>query len=86
MSSPNGFIKMTYTDKCIFHFTIQLVCQLVWMFHSRGENNKKNRVREIYLRITYNDKKSTFYELLEKMALSQSTNETYVSLHVRCSN
>ena len=66
MSSPNGFIKTTYTNKCIFHLTIQLVCQLVWMFHSRGENNKKNRVREICLPITYNDKKSTFYELLEK--------------------
>ena len=33
--------------------------------------------------ITWNsDKKSTFYELLENMALSQSINETYVSLNV----
>ena len=36
------------------------------MFHSRGKNNKINRIHERCLRIIYNDKKSTFYELLEK--------------------
>ena len=41
-------------------------CPLVWMFHSRGKNNKINRIHERCLRIIYNDKKSTFYELLEK--------------------
>ena len=41
-------------------------CPLVWMFHSRGENNKINRIHERCLRIIYNDKKSTLYELLEK--------------------
>ena len=41
-------------------------CSLVWMFHSRGKNNKINRIHERCLRIIYNDKKSTFYELLEK--------------------
>ena len=58
-------------------------CPLVWMFHSRGKNNKINRIHERCLRIIYNDKKSTFNELLE---LSQSIDETYVSLHVRCSD
>ena len=41
-------------------------CPLVWMFHSRGKNNKINRIHERCLRIIYNDKKSTFYEFLEK--------------------
>ena len=41
-------------------------CPLVWMFHSRGKNNKINRIHERCLQIIYNDKKSTFYELLEK--------------------
>ena len=36
------------------------------MFHSRGNNNKTNRVYERRLRIIYNDKKSTFYQLLEQ--------------------
>ena len=41
-------------------------CPLIWMFHSRGLNNKINRVHESALRITYKDKSSTFQELLEK--------------------
>ena len=41
-------------------------CPLVWMFHSRGINNKINRIHERCLRVIYNDKKSSFYELLEK--------------------
>ena len=41
-------------------------CPLVWMFHGRGKNNKVNRIHERGLPIIYNDKKSTFYELLEK--------------------
>ena len=41
-------------------------CPLMWMFHSRGRNNKINRIRERALRITYEDKSSTFQELLEK--------------------
>ena len=40
-------------------------CLLVWVFHSRGKN-KINLIHERCLRIIYNDKKSTFYELLEK--------------------
>ena len=36
------------------------------MLHNRGKNNKINRIHERCLRIIYNDKKSTFYELLEK--------------------
>ena len=41
-------------------------CPLIWMFHSRGLNNKINRIHEIALRITFNNKSSTFQELLHK--------------------
>ena len=36
------------------------------MFISRGKNNKINRIHNRCLRIIYNDKKSTYYEWLEK--------------------
>ena len=41
-------------------------CPLVWMLHSRSVNNKINQIRERILRITYNDKSSSFQKLLEK--------------------
>ena len=41
-------------------------CPLVWMFHSRSLNNKIYRIHERALRITYNDKSSSFQNLLEK--------------------
>ena len=41
-------------------------CHLVWMFHSRGINNKINRIHERPLRITYNNKSSSFHNLLDK--------------------
>ena len=48
-------------------FLFQLICYpLVWMFHSRGKNNKINWFHERNLRIICSDKKSTFTELLEK--------------------
>ena len=39
---------------------------LMWMLHSRGLNNKINRIQERALRITYNDKSSSYGELLTK--------------------
>ena len=48
---------------------------LIWMFHSRGLNNKINRIHERALRITYKDKSSTFQELSEK--------DNSVSIHHR---
>ena len=41
-------------------------CPLVWLFHSRSLNNKINWIHEISLRITYNDRSSSFQNLLEK--------------------
>ena len=40
-------------------------CPLIWMCHSRTVNSKINKLHEICLRIIYNDKKSSFKELLE---------------------
>ena len=41
-------------------------CPLVRMFHSRGKNNKINRIHERCFQMIYDDKKSTFYKMLEK--------------------
>ena len=41
-------------------------CSVIWMCHSRALNNKINRLHERCLRMIYNDKTSTFKELLEK--------------------
>ena len=48
-------------------------CPLIWMFHSRCLNNKMNSIHERALRITYQDRISTFQELLN----------TSVSIHHR---
>ena len=57
-------------------FTSQFsYCSLVWMCHSRTNNNKINRLHERCLRIVYNDKQSSFNELLEK--------DGSVSIHMR---
>ena len=50
-------------------------CPLIWIFHSRGLNNKINSIHERALRITYGDKTSTFQQLLEK--------DNSVSIHHR---
>ena len=44
-------------------------CPLVWMFHSRGVNNRINKIHERTLRLVYQDNKSTFEELLMKTNL-----------------
>ena len=41
-------------------------CQLVWMCHNRTNNNKIDRLHERYLCLIYNDKKSSFKDLLQK--------------------
>ena len=41
-------------------------CPLVWMFHSRGLNNRINKIHERSLRIVYQDHKSSFEELLKR--------------------
>ena len=41
-------------------------CPLVWIFNSRKQNNRINRIHERALRIVYRDNESTFDELLFK--------------------
>ena len=41
-------------------------CPLIWMFHSRQLNNRINRIHKRALQTVYNDKTSTFEELLTK--------------------
>ena len=41
-------------------------CSLSWMYHTRRNNNKIDRLHERRLRIIYNDKRSSFEALLEK--------------------
>ena len=41
-------------------------CPLIWMCHSRENNNKINRLHKRCIRIIYNDKRSSFNALLEK--------------------
>ena len=41
-------------------------CPVIWMFHSCSLNDKINRLQERCLRIIYNDKRSSFEELLAK--------------------
>ena len=50
-------------------------CPLVWMFCSRRLDNRINRIQERTLRIVYNDKSSSYHELLEK--------DSSVSIHCR---
>ena len=50
-------------------------CQLVWMCHNRTKNNKINRLHERCLRLMYNDKMSSFKDLLVK--------DNTVSIHQR---
>ena len=40
-------------------------CPLVWMFHSRGLNNRINKIHTRVLQIVYRDDKSSFETLLE---------------------
>ena len=41
-------------------------CPLIWMFHSRGVNNKINHLHERSLRIDYEDSISSFQDLLKR--------------------
>ena len=50
-------------------------CPLIWTFHSPSLNNNINRIHERVLRITYNDKSSSFQDLLKK--------DNSVSIHHR---
>ena len=61
MELPKRHILMNAFCKAQFNY-----CPITWMFHSRFLNNKINRVHERCLRMIYNDKISSFEELLKK--------------------
>ena len=50
-------------------------CPLVWMFHTKQLNNRINSLHEKTLRVTYQDRNSSFTELLNL--------EKSVSIHYR---
>ena len=66
-------------DKCHLLLSITDVFNFnfaqLWMYHSRALKNKANRLHDRCLQIIYNDKISTFKELLEK--------DNSVSVHYR---
>ena len=41
-------------------------CPMVWMFHSKGSNDRINKIRDRAWSSVYNDSTSTFEELLIK--------------------
>ena len=41
-------------------------CPLIWIFHSRGVNNKINHLHERSLQIVYKDNISSFEDLLKR--------------------
>ena len=50
-------------------------CPLVWMCHSRTLNNEINNIHHRALRLVYQDKQSSFEELLQ--------NDNFVSVHMK---
>ena len=61
-------------------FTSQFsCCRLIWMCHSRIVNSKINKLHERSLRIVYNNKRSSFKELLET---DKSVSTHIKNLHV----
>ena len=69
-----GTDKTAYPNECFFDSQFNY-CPLIWMFHSRNLNNKINRLHQRCLRVVYNDKTSSFEQLLE--------NDNSVSIHHR---
>ena len=61
---------MDFAKRCLlakaFFYSQFNYWQLVWMCHNRTNNNNMNRLHERYLRLIYNDKKSSFKDRLEK--------------------
>ena len=61
-----------------------IYCQLVWMCHKRTKNDKINKLYERCHRLIYNDKKSSFEELLEVDG-SVSVHDRYLeTLSLKC--
>ena len=59
-------------------------CPLTWMCHSRAKNNKIKLRHERCLRIIYEEKESTFEQLLEKDSSLYTYNESSFFLQLKC--
>ena len=61
---------MDFSKRCLlvnaFFYSQFKYCQFVWMCNNRTNNNKINCLHERCLRLIYNDKKSSFEDLLQK--------------------
>ena len=57
--TSNGKLRIVMNSFIISQFGY---CPLVWMFHSRGVNNRINKIHKRTLRLVYKDDKSTFDE------------------------
>ena len=68
LSSVTPFVNLSKNKKLMNSFFKSQFsyCPLVWMCHSRTINNNINHLHERCLRVTYNDKISSFKELLER--------------------
>ena len=53
-------------DEAIYSITVWVLSSDMDVFYSRGLNNKRNLIHERALRSTYNDKSSSYGELLTK--------------------
>ena len=58
-------LGVKYDRKLTFDDHISDICKKAWMCHRRANNNKINKLHEGCLLIVYNDKQSSFNELLE---------------------
>ena len=61
-------------------------CPLVWMCHSRTNNSIINMLHERCLRIIYNDKQSSFTELLNKDSSVSIHTKNIQSFQLKCLN
>ena len=60
-------------------------CSLIWMFHSRGVNNKINHLHERLLRIVYKDNYSSFEDSLKKNRSFTNHQRNFQSLAIELS-
>ena len=64
---------MDFSKRCLlvnaFFYSQFNYCQFVWMCNNRTNNNKINCLHERCLRLIYNDKKSSFEDLLQKVSI-----------------
>ena len=75
------FSKMDLLVNAFFYSQFNY-CQLVWMCHNQTNNNKMNHLHERWLRLIYNDKKSSFEDLLEKDGSVSVHNKNFRKLAV----